>query len=76
MKIKWLREVRSTWILRKWSSISEKGYSGIIPFVYEGKDLIHKYMQYEVSITVYMGRIAIQRKVPKCCHLKNTSQNH
>ena len=24
------------------------GYSGIIPFVYVGKDMIHKYIQYEV----------------------------
>ena len=27
-------------------------------------------MQYEVSLTVCMGRIAIQRKVSNCCHLK------
>ena len=26
------------------------GYSGIIPFVYDGKEEIHKYMQYEVSM--------------------------
>ena len=25
----------------------KKGYSGIIPFVYEGKQEIHQYMQYE-----------------------------
>ena len=30
----------------------------MIPFTYVGKEEIHKYMQYEVSITVYMGRIA------------------
>ena len=41
------------------------GYSGIIPFVYEGKEVIHKYMQYEVSMTVCMARIANQRKIPK-----------
>ena len=28
--------------------------SGINPFVYEGKDEIHKYMQYEVSVTAFM----------------------
>ena len=33
--------------------------------MYEGKDVIHKYVQYEVSLTVCMGRIANQRKVPK-----------
>ena len=31
--------------------------------VYEDKEEIHKYMQYEVSMTVCMGRIANQRKV-------------
>ena len=31
----------------------KKGYSGIIPFVYESKEEIHKYMQYEVSMTLY-----------------------
>ena len=30
----------------------KKGYCGIIPFVYEGKEEIQKYMQYEVSMTV------------------------
>ena len=29
-----------------------KGYSGFIPFVYEGKEEIHKYIQYEVSMIV------------------------
>ena len=43
----------------------KKGYSGIIPFVYEDKEEIHKYVQYEVSVTVYMGRTTNQRKVPK-----------
>ena len=47
------------------------GYSGIIPFVYVGKEEIHKYMQYEVSIDVYMGRIKNQRKVPKWLPLEN-----
>ena len=39
--------------------------------MYEGKDEIHKYMQYEVSITVCMGRIANQRKIPKWLPFKN-----
>ena len=33
-------------------------------------------MQYEVSMTVYMGRKRNQRKVPKWLPLKTTSQNH
>ena len=49
----------------------EKCYSGIIPFVCEGKEEIHKYMQYEVSVTVCMGMIANQRKVPKWLPFKN-----
>ena len=49
----------------------KRGYSGIIPFVYEGKEEIHKYMQYEVSVTVCMGRTTIQRKVPKWLPFKN-----
>ena len=40
--------------------MSQKGYSGIIPFVYEGKEEMRKYMQYEVSMTVSGGRIANQ----------------
>ena len=43
----------------------KKGYCGIIPFVYEGKEEIHKYMQYEVSMTVCVGWITNQRKVQK-----------
>ena len=43
----------------------KKGYSSILSFVYDGKEEIHKYMQYEVSMTVSMGRIVNQRKVPK-----------
>ena len=31
----------------------KKGYSGIIPFMYEGKEEIHKYMQYEVYDRLY-----------------------
>ena len=36
-------------------NFSKKGYNGIIPFVYEGKEEIHKYMQYEVSIEWLYG---------------------
>ena len=39
--------------------------------MYEGKKEIHKYMQYEISITVCMGRIANQRKVPKSLPFRN-----
>ena len=49
----------------------EKGYTGIIPFEYEGKEEIHKYKQHEVSMTVCMGRIANQIKVPKWLPFKN-----
>ena len=49
----------------------KKGYSGIIPFEYEGKEEIHKYMQYEVSMTVCMGETTNQRKVPKRLPFKN-----
>ena len=49
----------------------EKGYSSIIPFVYEVKDKIHKYMQYEVSMTVCMGRATNQRNVVKWLLFKN-----
>ena len=47
------------------------GYSGIIPLLYEGKEQIHKYMQYEVSMTVCMGSIANQSKEPKWLPFKN-----
>ena len=43
----------------------KKYYSNIIPFMYVGFEEIHKYMQYEVSMNVCMGRTANQRKVPK-----------
>ena len=56
MKFKWLGEVKSIWILRKCSQISLKSYSGIIPFAFEGKEEIHKYIQYEVSMTVCTAR--------------------
>ena len=42
-----------------------KGCSGIIPFVCEGKEEIHKYVQYEVFMSVCIGRTTNQRKVPK-----------
>ena len=35
----------------------KKGYSGIIPFVYVGKEEIHKFLQYEISIlSVWAGQ--------------------
>ena len=49
----------------------KKGYSSIIPFVFEGKDKIHKYMQYEVSVTVCMDKATNQRKVAKWLPFKN-----
>ena len=49
----------------------KKGYSGIIPLVYEGKEEIHMYMQHEVSTTVCVGWIANQRKVLKWLSFKN-----
>ena len=38
------------------------GHSGIISFVYLGKEKMHNYIQYKVSMTVYMGRIANQTR--------------
>ena len=32
-----------------------KGHSGIIPFVYIGKEEIHKHMQYEVCMSMWAG---------------------
>ena len=43
----------------------KKGYSGLIPFAHEGKEEINKHMQYAVSMTVCVGRIANQRKSTK-----------
>ena len=37
----------------------KKGYNGIIRFVYEGKEKIHKYMQYKVSMTDCGGFLCI-----------------
>ena len=47
----------------------KKGYSNIIPFVHEGKNAIHEYMQYEVPVTVCMGRIT---KYLMCIHESDT----
>ena len=41
-----------------------------------GKEEIHKYIKYEVSMTVCMGRTTNQRKVPKWLTFKTTCQNH
>ena len=49
----------------------KKIYSCIIPFVYEHKEKIHKYMQYEVSMTVCMGRATNQIKGAKWLPFKN-----
>ena len=51
------------------------GHSGIILFVYISKKDILQYMQYEVSVTLYMGRIANQIKVPKWLPFKNKSES-
>ena len=40
-------------------------------FLCVGEENTQKYKQNEVSITVYMGRIANQRKVPKWLPFKN-----
>ena len=48
-----------------------KVYIGIIAFLYIGRDEIHMYMQYEVSMTVCVGRVSNQRKVPKWLPFKN-----
>ena len=46
-------------------------YSGIISFVYVGKEETLKYIRYEVSMTAYMDRIANQRKISKWLPFKN-----
>ena len=35
----------------------KKGYSSIIPFMHEGKEDIHKYMQFEVCMAVRMNKL-------------------
>ena len=49
----------------------ELSRSDCSPFVNVGKEEMHKYLEYEVSMTVYMGRIADQRKVPKLLPFKD-----
>ena len=72
MKFKWLTEVKDYMdFMKRFIYFTKKGYSGIIPFLYEGKEEIHKYMQHEVSMTVCMGRIANQRKVLEWLPFKN-----
>ena len=39
--------------------------------MYQGKEETHKYMQHEVSITICVGWIGNQRKVPKWLPVKN-----
>ena len=46
----------------------KKGYSGIIPFVY-----VHKYVQYEVSMTICMAGQQITEKYQNGYILKTTS---
>ena len=41
------------------------GYRNLILFVYVGKVEIPEKMQNEVSMTIYMGRMTIQRKIQK-----------
>ena len=65
-----VREVKSIF-MKMFTNFIKKGYNAIIPFVYEGKEEIHQCMQYEVSRTVSIGRIANQRKVPKWLPFKN-----
>ena len=56
---------------KKMLKLQKKGYSGIIPFVHVVEKEIHKYMQYEVSMTFCVGWIANHRKVPKWLPFKN-----
>ena len=65
MKFKCLRSKECMNFKKLLINFRKKGYSGIIPSVGIGKEEIHKYMQYEVSMTVFMGRIANQTKVLK-----------
>ena len=68
---KCLTKVRSAWLVRKMFIIFRKGYNDLIPSVYVGKHEIHKYIQYEVSMIIYVGRTANQRKVPKWLQFQN-----
>ena len=47
-------------LLKNAHKFQKISYSGIIPFVCEGKEEIHKYMQCKISMNVCMGRIANQ----------------
>ena len=47
--------------------LSEHELRCIVPFVYIGKEVIHKYMQYEVFMAVYMESVANQRKSYLMC---------
>ena len=38
------------------------GHSGIVPLTYIGKEEIQKFMQYEASMTVYVGSTANPKK--------------
>ena len=40
-------------------------------FLYIGKEEAHKYMQYEISMTVFFDRIGNQGKVPKWLSFEN-----
>ena len=64
-------EVRIHEVLKHAHKFPKISHSGINLFVYVGKEDIQKYMHHEVSITVYIGRIANQRKVPKWLPFKN-----
>ena len=48
----------------------------LFPFMYVDKEEIHKYMQWEVSMAIFMGRIENQRKILKWLPLKTISLNH
>ena len=65
MKFKCLRQVKSVYFLENAHKFQKLGYSCIIVFVCKSNEEMHKYMQYEISMTAYMGRMANQRNVPK-----------
>ena len=55
MRFKWLRS-KEEMNFKKMLINFRKRLQRIIPFVYEGKEEIYKYMQYEVSMTVWAGQ--------------------
>ena len=63
--------MRTAFLKKNPHKFQEISYSGIIPFVDVGKEDIHKHLQYEVSMPVYIGRITNQRKLPKCLPYEN-----